>query len=321
MKKQHSFFSFKNLIVILVIALIISSYLAIHNYRIVSQIVANYNEVLSQKDRLQEQINTLNSEIENKKTLIDSQSSEISSLNVELEQKKREIETLLKRVNALEEELGITKTKLQETTLKYETAKPYQERIDRGQYLSESYTLLQDTEDYTKPLVLSYLGLTAPTAPANDDELWERGRLIYNWISNNYEYCGDKGLRVGSTFAQFQFWSPDEILQSDNARCGDCDDFAILFAGLMYASGVPEDKVWVVCGSVPGGGHCWNWITLKENTYLVDPVCSQKTTILNLFGLNFGVKSAYFTSTKQNVGCFSSYTSNIRMNPQEFIQI
>ena len=103
--------------------------------------------------------------------------------------------------------------------------------------------------------------------------------------------------------------------------CGDCDDFATLFASMLYSSGVPENKVWVVCGTVPEGGHCWNWLVLSDKTYRIDPVCSQKQTILGIFGLNFGIKGAYYTSTKANVECFSEYKEEMKMNPNGFYVI
>jgi len=324
MVKKHSFsfFSLKNIIlIILVIGILISSYLAYSNYKWAIYQNNKVSQLESQKSSLQSEINNLNNEIDDLNFELQSKTSEISSLKYEIEQKKKEIQRLQTKVNELEEELGITKTQLEETTQLYEEAKPYQESVNRGQNLGEYYALLSDNQDYAKPIMLQYLGLSSPTAPANDNELWERGRQVYNWLSDNYEYCGDKGLRVGTTFYEFQFFSPDELLMSDNARCGDCDDFATLFAGLMYASGVPENKVWVVCGSVPGGGHCWNWLSLSSTTYRVDGVCSQSQELFNFLGLSWGPKGAYYTSTKENVDCFSEYNAMMKMNPNGFYSL
>ena len=105
---------------------------------------------------------------------------------------------------------------------------------------------------------------------------------------------------------------------SDNSRCGDCDDFSTLWSGMMYASGVPKSKVWVVCGTVESGGHCWNWLSLSNQTYRIDPICSQKQTILNVLGLNFGIQKASYTSNKNNVECFSEYNEQMKMNPSGF---
>lgn len=270
--------------------------------------IQKFNTQIKEKN---EDITSLQNQIKLKDSKISSQKSKISSLEYDIEQKKKEIQTLKSKISKLEEELGITKTQLEE-------AKPYQERVSRGQNLYDSYSLLGDYEDYAKPIILNYLGLSQPIAPINDGELWERGKQIYNWISKNYKYCGDKGLRVGKTFYEFQFYSPDELLMSDNARCGDCDDFATLFAGLMYASGVPENKVLVACGDVPAGAHCWNWILLDGVTYRVDGVCSQKNTLFSFLGFDFGFKAADYTSTKKNVTCFNSYEEWMVMNPSSY---
>jgi cell division protein FtsL len=272
----------KILLVCLIIGLVLFLFLAYQQYQKANSLEKKNNQLIIEVNSIQSQIDNLNSEISDLNFEIQTKDSTIESQRIEIELKKQEIQRLQNRVNQLEEELGITKTQLQETTQKYEEAKPYQERVNRGQDLSKYYALLSDNQDYAKPIILQELGLSFPVAPSNDNELWERGRKVYNWISSNYKYCGDKGLRVGTTFYEFQFFSPDELLMSDNARCGDCDDFATLFAGLMYASGVPEDKVWVVCGTVPGGGHCWNWLSLFDTTYRIDSVCSQKQTIISM---------------------------------------
>lgn len=322
-KKKPSFsFSFKkNIVAVLIVIIIALAFVSYQNYSQVSYLNNRISQLESEKNSLQSQVTSLNSQINSLNSRIQTKESEISNLKYDIEQKKKEIQRLKTRISELEVELGITKVKLEETTELYEEAKPYQERVDRGQTLSQSYTLLSDYEDYAKAIILTYLGLSSPTAPTTDDELWERGRLIYNWLSNNYEYCGDKGLRVGNTFYQFQFYSPDELLMSDNARCGDCDDFATLFAGLMYASGVPESKVWVVCGSADGGGHCWNWLLLSDTTYRIDGVCSQKQELFGFLGLSWGIKGAYYTSTKGSVDCFSEYDAQIRMNPINYYSV
>jgi hypothetical protein len=247
---------------------------------------------------------------------------------IELQQKEQEKRELFEDLQAKKIELVQTqstllqtKSDLSETQLnldnvkndligmsdKYAEAKPYMERVNRGQSLNKFYPLLKDYEDYTKPIILQYLGLSYPYAPRNEDELWDRAEKVYKWLGTYYKYCGDKGLRVGNTFYQFQFYSPDELLMSDNSRCGDCDDFSTLFAGFMYASGVPEKNVWMVCGTVgSGGGHCWNWVVTDERAaYRIDGVCADRRK--------------WFFPRKENVDCFSEYNPTIRMNPSEYL--
>ncbi|MFH1399464.1 MAG: transglutaminase domain-containing protein [Candidatus Woesearchaeota archaeon] len=269
----------------------------------------------SERDKLTGQLGELNATIKGKDSRIAEQRTEIASLTKQIQELKAEIYNL-------KTQLEETKSQLQVTTEKYEEAKPYQERIESGQNIYQAYTLLSDYQDYTRPIILTYLGLSYPVRPSNDEELWERGRQVYQWLSSNYEYQGDKGLRIGDTFEQFQFYSPDELLMSDNARGGDCDDFAMLFAGMMYASGVPEDKVWLVCGTVENGGHCWDTIVMSNGNYRVDPVCSQKESVFSILGINIlEVQGASYPSTKTNVVCFDEYSAQIRMNPSGYFLI
>ena len=256
------------------------------------------------------EINELTSQIAGKDDIINAKENEISNLRKTIQEKEAEILRLQTELNKVKAEL--------------EKAKPYVERVQQGQSLSKYYELLSDYEDYAKPIILDFLELETQVDPKKDDELWERGRKVYNWIANNYKYCGDKGLRVGTTFYEFQFFSPDELLMSDNVRCGDCDDFATLFAGLMYASGVSYDKVWVVCGYAEGflgegGGHCWNELVLSDKTYRIDPTCSDGTGVISILGFDFGLRSAYYLPfIKGNVQCAKTYTSQMRMNPDGF---
>lgn len=282
------------------------------------------NKITSYK----QDISSLNRKVSNLDRDISSKKGQIATLEKSNTQKQEEIDVLRTaikeredEIDSLTDDLDQKKTELRTTTFLYEEAKEYQERVNRGQRLSSYHTLLNDREEYAKPIILEYLGLSKPREPANDEELWERGRQVYNWLSDNYEYCGDKGLRVGNTFYQFQFYSPDELLLSDNARCGDCDDFATLFAGMMYASGVSEDKVWVVCGDVSGNGHCWNRLVLSSGWYRVDGVCSQRSTVLNFLGLDLGMKQAYYTSEKKHVDCMRNYNAAMRMNPETYQEI
>jgi len=262
-----------------------------------------------------------------KKDLIDEQQensqkqNEISSLNYELEEIKDELYQMNSKYLQTLNELMVTQSVLNKTL-------PYYERVIRGTSLKIYYTLLGDYDDYAEPEILEYLNLDKPTNPKDDYELWERGQKIYTWLSKNYRYCGDKGLKITTSYQSFQFFSPDELMMSDNSRCGDCDDFATLFAGLMYASGVPEDKVFVVCG---GAGqenlnHCWNWLYTNDKLYTIDGVCSQTKIINNLFDRIIFDKDYYNLKTPYgdefgNVGCFSEYNPKMFMTPSNYTDL
>ncbi|MBR9677485.1 hypothetical protein GOV04_05060 [Candidatus Woesearchaeota archaeon] len=296
MKEKPTLFSLKNILVSFLIILSVTfCYYVFQSSSKIHSLSIRINNLETETNSLNSEISDLNSQLSIKDFTIQNQRAEI-------EQQKQEIQKL-------ETELGITKSELAE-------AKPYQERVISGQNIMESYKLLSDYTDYTRPIILDYLELESPVTPSNDNYLWERGKQVYNWLSDNYAYCGDKGLRVGTTFSEFQFYSPDELLISSNNRCGDCDDFATLFAGLMYASGVPKNKVWVVCGKVSNGGHCWNSLVLDDKTYRIDGICSQKDELFGFLGFSLGIKKAYYTNTKTNVDCLSEYTPRMKMNPE-----
>jgi len=246
------------------------------------------------------------------------------NLQVEKDMYKSQVEGKDTRIAQLTAQLQTAQRQAQEATRKYEIAKPYQERVEQSQDITKFYKLLDDYTDYAKPIVLNYIGFSNPSLPKNDYEVWIRGQWVYEWLNKNYAYCGDKGIKVGSSFSEFQFFSPDELLKSSNERCGDCDDYATLFAGMMYASGVPEDKVYVVCGDVEGQGHCWNWIILSGVRYWVDPVCSEPDSFgefFNFFGLDFGFKEASYPDQMGNVLCLGTYNAKIAMNPQGYEMI
>jgi len=211
------------------------------------------------------------------------------------------------------------KEKLDELNAEVEEFKMIEERLRQGVDQSEAYKLLQKREAVAKPIVLDFLGLRSPSIPKNDDELWERGRKIYGWLSDNYAYQGDKSVQFGPSMVSMQFFSPDELLADDNARGGDCDDYAMLFAGLMLASGVPSGNVRVVAGPVDGDGwHAWNEVRLSSGWVRVDPVCSQELEIIGFMGLSWGVSGARYPKSPSAVECFGKYDSRVRFNDEAY---
>jgi hypothetical protein len=181
------------------------------------------------------------------------------------------------------------------------------DRIAAGTEISKAYTLL-DRYDKIIPIVASFTSV----APAESDaEVWQRAKAVYEWMGGNYGYCSDKVLCVGPNkdyCYDFQFFSPNELLGSDedSSYCGDCDDHAQLFAGMMYASGVQHDKVRVVCGS----GHCWNQVLVNNKAYDVDTTCSHAQEMVNLFGWSITSQNHAFPSDYASVTC-SSHTPRL----------
>jgi cell division protein FtsB len=266
----------------------------------------------AQKHAIQTQAETIHSQTQVINNLYDTVKKQQSQIN-ELNSKVTSLET---QVKTLSIQLGKTTSELQETQRLLNIAKKYEERVNEGIDLSQAYKLLGDY-DKTVDIVRN---ITSIGTPANDQELWNRVRDIYNWLGNNYHYCSDKGFCVGDWCTQIQFFSPDELLYygSQDVLCGDCDDQAQLFVGMLYASGVPHDKARVECGVVPGGAHCWGGVYVNGSWYRVDPVCSNPAQYWEFFGYKFLISGKEFPVSYQNIDCFSSYTLSEWYTPEGY---
>ena len=279
-------------------------------------------------DILETNVENLNTNLNEKKATIQEQYGTINNLEDDVEEKESEIGGLNLQVDSLgiklgqtKEELGETQGELKETTRLLSTAKNYEERVQQGIDISQAYMLLGDY-DKTVNIVSTF---TSTTTPTNDQELWERGKVIYDWLGLNYQYCSDKGFCIdGNNCGQIQFFSPDELLYygAQDVLCGDCDDKAQLFAGMLYASGVSHDLVRVECGVVPPGGHCWNGIFINNNWILIDPTCSDPSNlILERFGIEELPLASYPINEMRHVTCFDSYGMTSWYNPDGFYDV
>jgi transglutaminase-like putative cysteine protease len=56
-------------------------------------------------------------------------------------------------------------------------------------------------------------------------------------------------------------WSIPEVWSTANdsilSLIGDCEDFAIVIYVLCRLKGIPSNRLFIMCGGVLGGGHCW----------------------------------------------------------------
>ena len=291
------------------VLLIVICFLAFSLYWI-SVLNSQNNTLADSLTQREKEVDMLSKKISEKSQEISMLISDIQLKTEEINAKNTQIEILESTVDSLEFELGEAEENLEETTRLLDVAKEYEERVQQGTDLNKAYILLRDY-DKTAGIVED---ITDMSFPENDQELWERGKDIYDWLGIHYDYCSDKGFCIKENYcAQIQFFSPDELLYygSQDVLCGDCDDKAQLFAGMMYASNVPYNKVRVVCGKVPGGGHCWNELYLNNNWYRIDPVCSNPGTfVLEQFGLGFLSPSTYPSGDYRNVDCFGSYETD-----------
>lgn len=275
------------------------------------------------------QVSDLQEQILEKEQMLQQKEYELEQYKNYTKKQDDEINDLKQKVRMLNVELNDLKVLYANATgqinamnNKLEYAEPIIERYQRGINLKKYHILLGDYDDYVQPLVLEYLGLQEPKTPETEQALWERGKKIYDWISARYTYCGDRGLRFGSSYTQFQFFSPDELLSVDNNWCGDCDDFATLFAGMMYASGVKHEDVMVVCGETDGGGHCWNWFSVGGKIRTVDGVCTQSKSVIDVLGHRLWEKDNYnYPDSFSDVGCFDTYRPFFAMTPDKFAKL
>ena len=283
------------------------------------------NSLNKRVNQLENDVQNLVSDLQSKAKTIQQQTQTISDLAQDIKEKEQQIESqrikiesLTSQVQSLSSELTQTKGELEETTRLLDIAKNYEERVQQGVNLNKAYILLGDY-DKTVDIVAD---ITDISKPNTNQELWLRGKKIYDWLGTYYDYCSDKGFCIGENYCtQIQFFSPDELLYygSQDVLCGDCDDKAQLFAGMLYASGVSHDKVRVECGDVPGGRHCWNAIYVNNQWYRIDSVCSNPASfVLEKFGLGFLSSATYPSNDYRDVDCFSSYETTSWYNPEGY---
>ena len=240
-----------------------------------------------------EEISDLRSEVQAKNSRIENQDAQILNLNTQ--------------VQSLNSQLGQTRGQLEETSRLLDIAADYEDRVEQGIHLSKAYILLADY-DRTIDIVQD---IAKTGIPQNDADVRDRAKDIYYWLGNNYQYCSDKGFCVGESYCtQIQFFSPDEVVYygSQDVLCGDCDDQAQLFVGMLYASGVSHNKARVECGSVPSGRHCWGAVDVGGSWYRIDPVCSSPSVYVSFF--DWHISMTAFPSSYRDVDCFDFYETS-----------
>jgi cell division protein FtsB len=324
-EKEVRKINFRPIYFLIIVLIILIAYLSV-NAQQSNVIITNQNQTI------QNQINTINqkeSDIQQKTQTISSQQSTITQQEGTITQQTQQISTLQGQISNLNTQLLTTKgqlvttqTQLTTVTGEYDIAKNYQDRTNQAVYLSQAYVLLGKYDKVVTQVIKVFGSYPTPTTPTSDDaEIWNRAGKIYNWIGNNFKYCSDKAICISGSCWDFQFYSPNELLSGETVYlCGDCDDHAQLFAGMMYASGVSTDKVKVVCGNVGGGGHCWDAVLVNNTFYHVDTVCSNPTDYKTFFGITLSIQPASFPSGYGNVICFDKYTPTSWYTPSGFVQ-
>lgn len=84
----------------------------------------------------------------------------------------------------------------------------------------------------------------------------DKAHQIFLFIRKTITYQTDS-----SVWKKPEYWqSPQETMELGT---GDCEDQAMYFAKLCELAGIGSWRVYLVCGEVTGGGHCWpHYITV-----------------------------------------------------------
>ncbi len=268
------------------------------------------------------------STIESQKMVIRNLNQTLSNVNAEFSwlkedyEKLNEINSILRanvtymqflvtvkanELDRIDEELKLTTTELDENVMLLNKAKKFEERVIQGLDRGKAHELLSRYEK-TAEIVHTFTDTSLVT---DDVQLWSKVTDVYNWLGNNFAYCSDKGFCIGDDCYVLHYFSPDEITQYGERAviCGDCDDYAHLFVGMLYAAGVPHDKARVECGTVTTGGHCWTAVNVDSKWLRIDPVCSNPAKYINFFGYSIQISGKEFPVTFTDVDCFDSYTT------------
>lgn len=325
--KKFKLNSFKIGIIVLIFLI---AFLGVSLQQATNQISTLQNTVSNQGQTIQSQTDTISkqqSDIQQKQQTISDQSQTISNQQTTITQQentitsqKQQITTLQGQVTQLNTNLQTTQTQLSNVTYYYNVAKDFEDRTVQGISLSKAYQLLAQYDKVVMQVTsISGSYPTSTSVTSSDTEIWNRAKNIYNWIGTNFKYCSDKALCVSGNCWDFQFYSPNELVSGENiVLCGDCDDHAQLFAGMMYASGIANNKVRVECGLVPEGGHCWDAVYVNNQWYRVDTVCANPSDYKIFFGLSISLPAASFPSSYGNVGCFSYYNITSYYTPNGY---
>jgi cell division protein FtsL len=260
-----------------------------------------------QISQLTEESNTYQNQLADVSSNLAKANEQIKTLNASLEQKNNDLQQSYADLQDTQADLSGTQAELTETNRLLDVARYYENRVNKGINPSLAYQLLGDY-DKTVQIVSNF---TDVYPPRNDIEIWDRAKAIYTWIGQNYKYCSDRGFCISEVYCpQIQFFSPDELVYfgAHEAMCGDCDDHAQLFVGMMYASGVPHDKARVECGNVAAGAHCWAGVNINNGWYRVDTICANPVEYINFLGLKIAISPKTFPTTAGDVGCFPTYS-------------
>lgn len=134
--------------------------------------------------------------------------------------------------------------------------------------------------------IAAELDLPVFDGPANDS----KAKKCLSWVKQNVKYEGDP-----ATWGMSEYWQlPHETLERGT---GDCEDGAILLYALMRKNGFSDDQLFITCGLVDGGGHCY--LVYVSSTDAVHYVLDWCYWPVDSLKVKYGENPNYFFGTKE----------------------
>ena len=135
---------------------------------------------------------------------------------------------------------------------------------------------------------LAELSEELPVFPGEPDD--SKARACLSWVKGKMEYVGDP-----TTWGMTERWqTPKESILSGK---GDCEDGAVLLYALMRKNGFTDDQMFLTCGNVEGGGHCYLVYVSNKNAvhYVLDWCYWPKDSLR----VKYGENANYFFGEKE----------------------
>ena len=179
-------------------------------------------------------------------------------------------------VNFLEVVAGMSKLGWLRTAYLY--------RINSG--FRKSVIVQEWLNDWLDSIIAQELDLPTFEGPADD----AKARKCLQWVRRNVKYVKDD-----ATWNMTEYWQlPHETLERGT---GDCEDGAILLYCLMKKNGFHDDQLFITCGNVDGGGHCYVvYVSSKDAVHYVLDWCYWPNDSLKV---KYGENANYFFGDKE----------------------
>jgi len=102
------------------------------------------------------------------------------------------------------------------------------------------------------------------------DDFDKRALTLYHWVAKNITYTSDH-----KKWGYAEKW--EDVNNVFETRKGDCESGALLLYVMCRLAGIPEYKLFIIAGSVQGGGHAWvayrpqpHWMVFLDWCYWPD---------------------------------------------------